>query len=134
MDSRPLEHESPPKTVTAHGSSNLNESIEGYLLKKDYLSKEQIFIVQNLGRKVCNFNADRDALDALDAVVGDDVTRRRHDVVAVRRGLVDGAVAILGEVVGASLGATDADQNFDESIRLVPEMCRRPDDRKIKEF
>ena len=87
-----------------------------------------------MSRKVCNFNADRDALDALDAVVGDDVMRRRHDVVAVRRGLVDGAVAILGEVVGASLGATDADQNFDESIRLVPEMCRRPDDRKIKEF
>ena len=133
MDSRPLEHESPPKTVTAYGSSNLNESIEDSF-EKDYLSKEQIFIAQNLSRKVCNFNADRDALDALDAVVGDDVMRRRHDVVAVRRGLVDGAVAILGEVVGASLGATDADQNFDESIRLVPEMCRRPDDRKIKEF
>ena len=98
-----------------------------------YLRKERRLFRCNDGRKISDFDRHRNTLDALDAIVDDDVSAGSDDVVATGSRLVNRTVAVFGQV-RTRFRAADSDRDLDEPVGLVSEVGGGSDDGKVEEL
>ena len=98
-----------------------------------YLRKERRLVRCNDGRKISDFDRHRNALDALDTVVDDDVSAGSDDVVATGSRLVNRTVTVFGQV-RTRFRAADSDRDLDEPVGLVSEVGGGSDDGKVEEL